>query len=147
MVSQHVLQVVSQHALQVSRGGSPGLHLVGKLRGLARGSPDPHPGGFPRTTPMACLQAHTWGGLQAHTQGGLQAHTRAGVSQYALRLNPHGRLLPWTVRILLECILVKNRMEIIFVRAFQKNINTFKHANIKSLSYTMCFQVNLFRSR
>ena len=91
------------------------------------------PGGFSRPTPSGEVEGSGQGGLQTHTQGGLQAHTRAGVSQYALRLNPHGHLLPWTVRILLECILVKNRMEIIFVRAFQKNINTFKHANIYSL--------------
>ena len=49
--------MVSQHALQVSRPTSRG-----KLSGLARGSPSPHP--------MGKLSGLAWGGLQAHTQGG-----------------------------------------------------------------------------
>ena len=51
-VSQHALQLVSQHALQVSRGWYPsmpcrssGPHPRGKIRGMAWGD----------------LQAHTWG--------------------------------------------------------------------------------------
>ena len=76
MVSKHALQVVSQHALQVSRGLSPGPQPGRKLRALARG-------GVSRSTPRgvcipACSEADP----------------------------PPGRLLPRTVRILLECILV-----------------------------------------
>ena len=75
---------VSQHALQVSRG-SPGPHP-----GVSR----PTPKGVSRPTPR---------GLQAHTGGDcvcILACTEADTT-------PHrGRLLPWVVRILLECILV-----------------------------------------
>ena len=79
--------MVFQHALQVSRptlrgelegsgrGGSPGPHSGGKLRGLAWG-------GVSRPTPRrevegsgGGFQAHTYRGLQAHTRGSLQAHT------------------------------------------------------------------------
>ena len=64
------------------QGGSPRSHPWGRLRGLARGSPGPHPRGVSRPTPGggACLQANIVGGLQAHTQGGLKAHTRGGLS-------------------------------------------------------------------
>ena len=95
VVSQHALQVVSQHALQVSgvvsqhalqvvsqhvlHGGSPGPHPEGKLRGLAGG-----------------------GGLQAHTGVG-----GGGCIPACTELDsPLGWLLPRAVRILLECILV-----------------------------------------
>ena len=56
--SQHVLQVVSQHALQVSRGSLPaclaGLqaHTQGGSWGVwPGGSPGPHPMGFPGPHP------------------------------------------------------------------------------------------------
>ena len=76
--------VVSQHALQVSRPTSRG-----KLSGLARGSPGPHP--------MGKLSGLAWGGLQAHTQGGVSEHTlRQTTRQLLLR----------AVRILLEYILL-----------------------------------------
>ena len=92
VVSRHALQVVSQHALQQVSGGypsmpcrCPGPHTGGggQLRGLARGSPGPHPREKLRGLAWRCLQARTSDGLQAHiwgahTQGGLQAHTRGG---------------------------------------------------------------------
>ena len=68
MVSQHALQVVSQAALQVSKGGW--------YPSMPYRSPDPHPGG--------CLQAHTKrGGLQTPTQGvgGIPACTEANTPQ------------------------------------------------------------------
>ena len=61
VVSQHALQVVSQHALH--EGGLE-THTQGRSWGV-------WPGGG--------LEAHIQGGLQAHTQGGLQAHTWGGV--------------------------------------------------------------------
>ena len=80
-VSQYALQVVSQHALQVSRGvypsmpsRFPGPHPRGSLRGLARGVSRPTP--------------------------------RRAVSKHALRQPPSWWLLLRAVRILLECILV-----------------------------------------
>ena len=113
-VSQHALQVVSHHALQVSRGvypsmpcRFPGPHPRGSLRGLAGG-------GVSRPTLMGGLQVYTWGGFSRHTwggspgphPGGFQAHM-GSVSQHAQRQNPPGwRPLLWAVRILLECILV-----------------------------------------
>ena len=54
MVSQHALQVVSQHALQFSRGG-----------------------GIP--TCLAGLQAHTQGKVEGSGQGGFQFHTQGQV--------------------------------------------------------------------
>ena len=72
VVSQHSLQVVSQHALQqggFSRGG-------GKLRGLARGVSRPTPGGVSRPTtggvsrpiPRVVSRPILGGGkLQSHT--------------------------------------------------------------------------------
>ena len=98
----HALQVVSQHALQVSGGWypsmpcrSPGLHPggevegsgqgagvsrptpSGKLRGLARGrgSPGPHPEGSPGPHPGESPSPHQ--GVSRPTPGGLQAHTQA----------------------------------------------------------------------
>ena len=65
--------MVSQHALQVSKGESPGPHSGG-VEGTGRG------GGVLQPTPEGVL------------------------SQHALRQIPP--LPPWTVRILLECILV-----------------------------------------
>ena len=51
MVFHHALQVVSQHALQVSRptprGEVEGSGLVGVSRPTPRRSPGPHPGGSP----------------------------------------------------------------------------------------------------
>ena len=109
VVSQHALQVVSQHALQQVSGGypsmpcrCPGPHAGGEqLRGLAGGSPGPHPREKLRGLAWRGLQAHTWdglqahiwgahtpGGLQAHTRGGLQAHSQGGMSQHALRQTP-----------------------------------------------------------
>ena len=79
-LSQHALQVISQHALLVSRptpsGQLEGSGLGGQLRGLARG------------------------GLQAHTQG-------VYPSMHWNRPPPSWRLLLRAVRILLECILVQ----------------------------------------
>ena len=82
--SQHALQAVSQHALQVSRptprgggsrgvwpGGSPGLHPWGVSR--------PTPGGVSRPTPRGSPGPHL---------GGLQANTEGGGSQHALRQTP-----------------------------------------------------------
>ena len=54
--------VVSQHALQVSGGKSPGPHPGGKLRGLA--------GGVSRPTPKGGVQAHTGGGSPGQHPGG-----------------------------------------------------------------------------
>ena len=125
---------VSQHALQVSvyRGGIPaciaGLpaHTQekvegsglgggvsrptpgGKLKGLAGGSPVPHPGEVEGSGLRGSQGPHL-GGLQAHTQGGLQAHTQGVVSQHVLRQTPPTPsrwLLQRAVCILLECILV-----------------------------------------
>ena len=99
-ISQHALQVVSQHALQQVWGGwypsmpcrFPGPHPGGKLRGiLPGGSPGPHQRGKLRGSGQG-------GGLQAHTQGwSIPACTEA---------DPPQQLLLWAVRILLECILV-----------------------------------------
>ena len=86
--------VVSQHALQVSRGE------------------------VSRPTPRGEVEGSGWGGLQAHTQGGCpsphwggspgQHPGGGGVSQHALRQTPpRERLLPRAVRILLECIPVE----------------------------------------
>ena len=97
VVSQHALQLVSQHALQ---GGSPGPHLEGKLRDLAGGGLQAHTQGVSRPTP---------GGVSRFTPRGLSRPTPGGggcVSQHALRQTPHEWLLPRAVRILLECILV-----------------------------------------
>ena len=90
VVSQHALQQVSrkgwvvfQHALQVSRptprgevegdlarGGSPGPHPRGKLRGIwPGGSPGPHPRGKLRGMWLGGSPGPHLGGLQAHTQG------------------------------------------------------------------------------
>ena len=90
MLSQHALQVVSQHALQQVWGGVSQHALQvsrptpnGKLRGSGQGGfPGPHPRGKLRGIwPGGCLQTHTQGGLQAHTWGGcLQVHTQ-GVSR------------------------------------------------------------------
>ena len=75
MVSQHALQVVSQHALQ--QGGLypnmpcrfPGPHPGGKLRGLVG---------------EGCLQAHTWGGVSRPTpRGCIPACTEADPSLVA----------------------------------------------------------------
>ena len=71
-------------AEESGHGGSPSPHPGGKLRGLAGGSPGPHMGVSPGP--------HRGGGLC------IAACTEA---------DPPGLLLPRTVRILLECILVK----------------------------------------
>ena len=86
MVSQHALQVVSHHALQVSR------------RSVSQ-----HALQVSRPTPKREAEGSGWGGLQAHTQGGLQDHTQGvsratpggspgphpgDVSQHALRQTP-----------------------------------------------------------
>ena len=95
--SVHRMEMVSQHALQVSRptsrGGIEGSGWGvsrptprGRLRGLAGGSPGPDRGD---------LQAHTWG--------------EGAVSKHALRQTPcplSRRLLLWAVHILLGCTLV-----------------------------------------
>ena len=78
VVSQHALQLVSQHALQVSEGLSRPTPMEEVEGSDHGGSPGPHPGG-------GCIPECT----EADTP-------------------PHGRLLPQTVRILLECILVEN---------------------------------------
>ena len=82
----------------------PDPHPRGKLRGLAGGSPGPHPG-----VCVCGLQAHTQRGVSRPTpREGLQPHTQG---ERVSRLTPGGgadppRLLLWAVRILLECILV-----------------------------------------
>ena len=88
--------------------GSPGPHPEVKLRGLARAVSTPIPRGVSRLILGGGLQAHTQGGLQAHTQGGLQAHTGGLCIPACTEADTpsRGRLLQWTVRILLECILV-----------------------------------------
>ena len=120
MVSQHALQVVSQHVLQVSSGvypsmpcRFPGPQPGGSLRGLA--------GGVSRPTPRGELEESGQGGLQAHTWGVcIPACTEAETPP------PHThsrRLLLRAVRILLECILV--RLVLGFVRAtetFRENV-------------------------
>ena len=104
-VSQHTLQVVSQHALQW--GGwcpsmpcrFPGPHPEGKLKGLAWGRG---------------LQAHTQGGSWGVWPGGSPGpHPGERVSRPTPRGDPNmhwGRslqwLLLWVEHILLECILV-----------------------------------------
>ena len=66
----------------------------GEVGGSARGISRPRPGGFPGPGP----------GLSRP-----RPRPRGCVSQHALRQTPPGRrLLLWTVRILLECILVQN---------------------------------------
>ena len=112
-LSQHALQVVSQHALQ-QWGGIPAC-IVGDIPVcLAAGG---WWWGVSRLTPM--------GGLQAHTQTGGFPGPHQGVSRptprWVSRPTPRecipscteadpppsrGRLLPRAVRILLECILV-----------------------------------------
>ena len=96
VVSQRALQVVSQHALQVSRGVS-GPTPRGEVEGSGQGgSPGPHLGGSLGPHLRGSPGPHP-GGLQAHTRGvsrptsggGLQAHTRGGsLSQHALRQIP-----------------------------------------------------------
>ena len=108
--SVHRGEVVSQHALQVSRPTPRGEVEGSGLRWVSRhtpgGSPGPHPGWSPGPHPGGGLQAHTWGGLQAHTQGGgLQAHTW-GIPACTEADSPHTQLLLRAVSILLECILV-----------------------------------------
>ena len=118
-LSVHRREVVSQHALQVSRPTPSG----GSLRGLAGGVSRPTPrggvegsglGGVSRSTPRGEVEGSGWGGLQSHSQGSLQAHTGGwGVypSMFWGRPPPppptHSwRLLLRAVRILLDCILV-----------------------------------------
>ena len=88
VVSQHALQVASQHVLQVSRRGGVSQHALQVSRPTAKGE----------------VEGSGWGDLQAHNRGGspgphpegspgphlegLQAHTQGGVSQHALRQTP-----------------------------------------------------------
>ena len=121
MVSQHALQVVSQHALLQGLGRgwypsmpcrSPGPHtpkaevegsVLGGRGSLGVSRPTPRGklrglamGGSPGPHPGGKLRGLAWGGGHAHTQG---------VSQHALRQTPQWVLL-WAVSIPLECILV-----------------------------------------
>ena len=96
MVSQHALQVVSQLALQVSRGrgGIPAC-LAGLQAHTQGGSRGVWPGGVSRPTPGGELERSGLGwGLQAHTGGVSRPTPRGvsrptpGVSQHALRQTP-----------------------------------------------------------
>ena len=75
VASQHALQVVSWHALQVSGGRVypsmpcrfPGRHPRGNLRGLARGgAPGPHLGGAPGPDPGGSPGPHLGGYPSMH---------------------------------------------------------------------------------
>ena len=112
-------------------GRSPGPHLGGGVEGCGQGGLLAHTWGVSRPPPggspgphLGGLQAHTWGGLQAHTWGGSSGPHPGGLQAYTWgvsRLTPEGRCIPvcieadappcgrlllWTVRILLEYILV-----------------------------------------
>ena len=103
VISKHALQVVSQHALLVSKGwgwypsmscrfpgphpggawvvwpgGSPGSHPGGKSRCLAWGVSRPTPGVKLRGLALGRSPGPHLGDLQAHTQAGLQPHTWRG---------------------------------------------------------------------
>ena len=96
LVSQYALQVVSQHALQVSRstprgevegsglGGGLQAHTQWEVEGSGRGGLQAHTRGG--------LQVQNWGGLQAHTQGwGVSRHTSGGYpSMHCGRHHPNG---------------------------------------------------------
>ena len=115
MVSQNTLQVVSQHALQVSGGWYPSMPcrsqgggipacLAGLQAHTQGGSWRVWPGGgLTGPHPVGKLRGLAWGGVSRLTPrgspgphpgespglhpGGLHAHT-CGVSQYALRQTP-----------------------------------------------------------
>ena len=112
-----------------SQGGSPGPYPgVGWGVLPEGGSPSPYPGGGWGVWLEGGLQAHIqgevggsgWrGGLQAHTQGVVRGSGWRGVSRPIPRGcipacteadPPSRRLLPRTVRILLECILVVKKV-------------------------------------
>ena len=84
--------VVSQHTLQASRPTPRGGVEGSGQRGVSR----PTPGGLSRPTPRGSLGPHPGGGPSMHSG----------------RHPPRGQLLPWVVRIPLECILVSNCHEI-----------------------------------
>ena len=132
VISQHALQVVSQHALLVSKGwgwypsmscrfpgphpggawvvwpgGSPGSHPGGKSRCLAWGVSRPTPGVKLRGLALGRSPGPHLGDLQAHTQAGLQPHTWGSPGPHLEGVYPSmycRQLLPQVVCILLECI-------------------------------------------
>ena len=93
-----------------SGGGSPGPHPGGRFRGLAgeKRSPGPHLGG---------LKAHIWGVGLRPTPKGVSRPTPWGVYPSMQWGRPtHCRwLLLRAVRILLECILVFQKINSIFL--------------------------------
>ena len=126
VISKHALQVVSQHALLVSKGWGwypsmscrfPGPHPGGAWVVWPGGSPDSHPGGSQGVWPGG-LQANTWGEVKGSGLGEVSRPTPGGSP------GPHPggspaphlegvypsmycrQLLLQVVCILLECILV-----------------------------------------
>ena len=80
--------VVFQHALQFSRGGSPGPHPGGRLRGLAGGVSRPTTRGVSRPTPRGELGSLARGVSRPTPRGVSRPTTRGVVSQHALRQTP-----------------------------------------------------------
>ena len=89
---QHALQVVSQHALQVSRP-TPRGEVEGSGQGVSR----PTPRGVSRPTPRRSLGPHPGGSPGPHPEECVYPGPHlGGVSQHALRQtsSPRGWLLP-----------------------------------------------------
>ena len=110
MVSQHALHVVSQHALQVSRGAVVSHHALQVSRPTPRGELEGSGrGGFFRPTPRGELEgSDLGGGVSRPTPRGVSRPTpgRGCIPACTESDPPSRRLLLWAVRILLECILV-----------------------------------------
>ena len=127
VVYQHVLQEVSQHALQVSRVGIQ-AHTQGGAWGVWPG-----------------------GGLQAYSQGGLQAHTggEAYPSMHWGRPPPGWWLLLREVRILLECILVSRWIQsIMSIYILNKTtVSHFKCISIKGITKMPIHQLCVLRGK
>ena len=108
VIFQHALQVsrevVSQHALQVSRGDLQAHTQGGRLIGLARGSLQAHTWGFSKPIPGGGVSRPTPGSPQAHTHGVcIPACTEANPLEQSMLGDTANKR---AVRILLECILV-----------------------------------------
>ena len=119
MLSQHALQVVSRHTLQqVSRGSGIPACLAGFQAHTQGGSLGGSGKGEGISRPIAKGEVEGGSGPGPHPRGisggsgqGVHAPGVGVCSRGALLLgvgvwSPPGRLLLWTVRILLECILV-----------------------------------------
>ena len=111
-------------------GGIPAC-LAGGIPACLAGLQGQSPGPLPR----GCLQTHTWGGwFPGLHPGGLQDHTRWDVSQLP---PPHGRLLPQAVRILLECILVRDIISLSLIKTLEViHLNTKANELMQHISIT-----------